>query len=178
MNSNSNNENARLDQALRAHAAWRGEPSPDCRARCRAAAHGALDLLKMQQHRARVGSPPGSLQDYLNALARAAGVTLDATFTALRSESGPASVTALVQIAQHLGLLRDEVVLRVRWGVSQAAGFTSGFGAPVRCRGARITDTPSDETMLAEHEREYQESQRAALRKALRAVDEVYGPVH
>jgi len=182
-----------LEQAVQAHLAAKANPvppaSPEFRARCRTAALGALDVLKMQQHRQQLAEAHGSLLDHFEALARLAGVKLDAAFQTLgvtRAETPDVTSTrALALLAQHLGLACDEVVLRVRWGVAQLADAVvpaewpdalvlartrRGAGSAGQTRAKRSLN----QTLL-DCERNYSPARRAELRAALNAVAEVYG---
>lgn len=179
-----------LDQAVRAHLAANAKPvppaSPEFRARCRTAALGALDVLKMQQHRRQFVDKPGSLVEHFEALACLAGVKLDAAFQTLgiarEDKSDVTSVRGLALLAQHLGLTCDEVVLRVRWGVAQLAGAVLPAewpGEQVPSRASRKAGSAAQPRSLNQSlldcEENFSPARRAELRAALNAVAEVYG---
>jgi hypothetical protein len=184
-----------VEQVVQAHLAVSlkpPEPSPEFRSRCRAAALGAFDVLKMRQHRKRLAGAPGSLREHFEALARAAGVKLEAVFKALdivcADTVDAANVRSLAQLAQHLGLACEEVVLRVRWEVAQSAGTApvaawvgaKAFGPARRRAGSsgQIKAPSSAHNALLVCERNYRPSRRAQLRAALAAVEEVYAPLN
>jgi hypothetical protein len=182
-----------LEQALQAHLTAKTKPappaSPEFRARCRTAALGALDVLKMQQHRQQLAPTAGSLIEHFEALARLANVKLDAAFQTLGitcvDATDAACARGLALLAQHLGLACDEVVLRVRWGVAQLTGVV----APTEWPGTLILARPrrgagsegqtrakrSLNRTLLDCEKNYSPARRAELRAALNAVAEVYG---
>lgn len=181
-----------LEQAVQAHLATKAKPappaSPEFRARCRTAALGALEVLKMQQHRQQLTDVPGSLVEYFEALARLAGVKLDTAFQTLGiSRTGTpdvASSRGLALLAQHLGLACDEVVLRARWGVAQLAGAVVPTDWPGALALARTRRGPGSagqtrakrslNQALLDCEKNYGPARRAELRAALNAVAEVY----
>jgi hypothetical protein len=184
-----------VEQAVQAHLATRlklPEPSPEFRSRCRVAALGAFDVLKMQQHRQQLARAPGSLCEHFEALARAAGVKLEGVFKALGIAAAntldAANVRGLAQLAQHLGLACEEVVLRVRWEVAQLAGMApaeawagANTSGPARRRAGSSghTKNPSStHNALLVCERSYHPARRAQLRAALAAVEEVYAPLN
>jgi len=179
-----------LDQAVREYQATKSNPdppaSPEFLGRCRTAALGALEVLKMQQHREQLAPTPGSLVEHFKALAVLAGVKLDAAYQTLgiTQLDAPevANTRGLVLLAQHLGLACDEVVLRLRWGIAQLAGAvlpTVWSGTPVRARrgtdnARQIRVAPSLNLALLDCEKNYSPARRAELRDALNTVTEVY----
>ncbi len=182
-----------LEQAVQAHLAANAKPvppaSPEFRARCRTAALGALDVLKMQQHRQQLAAEPGPLVEHFEALALLAGVKLDAAFQTLGitcvNATDAACARGLALLAQHLGLACDEVVLRVRWGLAQLAGEVVPTEWPgalalahARCRPGSSSKARATRLLnqaLLDCEKNYSPARRAELRAALNAVTEVYG---
>ena len=180
-----------VEQAVRSHLAARAHPadlelpSPEFHARCQAAAWGALDVLKLQQHRWRAASAPGSLREHFETLARLAGVKLDLAFQTLgispTDTPDADSVRGLATLARRLGLARDEVMLRLRWGFAKLAGAEAMAGwlgtmQPVRARSSRggNRNTGSLEQVLRRREADYSPARRTKLRAALNVAAEVY----
>jgi hypothetical protein len=185
---NNDSSDVLLDEALneRFGVSENEGPSLEFRQRCRAAAFGALDVLKMQQHRPDMVDTPGSLLEHYKALARLAGVCLDNVFRALGITPADipdaASAQGLAFLARQLGLAREEALLRLRWGFARLAGGVSPAAwlpVPVPVRGRHATSTVSKandlEKALRQCEANYSPARRAELRAAINCFAQVYG---
>ena len=172
-----------LDAALREHFAS-GQPSETYLERCRSAALGALDVLKMQQHREALASQPGSLVEHIRSLAEQAGVKLQSVLQTLgvaaESDSNAASAFGWAQLAQIIGLDREETALRLRLGFARVAGVVGLEDWPdtelVRAR-EEVEPTRKARSLaetLRHAEAGYSPQRRAELRAALNAVAKVY----
>jgi hypothetical protein len=172
-----------LDAALREHFAA-VEPSETYLQRCRSAALGALDVLKMQECRQEWGSEPGSLVEHIRSLARHAGVQLQAVLQAMgitaESDSNATSASGWTQLAHLVAMDREEAILRWRWGFARSAGVVELEDwpdiEPVRARGEvePLRRARSLAEILRRAEAGYSSQRRAELRAAINAVERVY----
>ena len=190
-NNNGQPSNDGVADLVRAHLAANVEqaareaPTVDLRERCRVAALGALDVLRMQEHRPELTASPGSLLEHFQALARLAGVSLDNTFRSLGITCGDApdvaSAHGLAFLARQLGLARDEALLRLRWGFARVVcGASTGewLPQPLPVRGRHATGAVAKmsgvEEVLHRCEAQYNATRRAELRAALNSFTEAY----
>lgn len=140
----------------------------------------------MQQYRPDMVDTPGSLLEHYKALAQLAGVSLDNVFRALGITPADApdatSAHGLAFLARQLGLVRDEALLRLRWGFARLTGGLSPaewLPAAVPVRGRHATSAASKandlEQALRRCEADYSPAQRAQLRAAINCFAQVYG---
>ena len=95
--------------------------------RCRQAAECAAMLAKLRKERRRVGFVPVSLAEYVQDLAKMAGVPLPKVLArhgiADISSPGPRSGKAIARLARELGLGLREALVHVRIGFAERCGL-------------------------------------------------------
>jgi len=157
------------------------EGSPAFRRRCRDAALAALALARLREERRRVGFVPLSLADYIEGIARSAGVSLGPLLTRLGvpglSGLDAKSAGALGRLAHAVGIGLREALLHLR--IQLAAAFEAP-GAPLLTARARGGPPPrggalsGHDTVLERIEAGYDSAQTQQLREMATAMRAVY----
>jgi hypothetical protein len=135
--------------------------SEDFRHRCHEAAEVALTIARLRKERQRVGFMPLSLADYIQGLAKVAGISLSYVLKWLDisdlSQPKPDSARAFARLAQELGLSLREILIHVRISFAGGLDFAP---IPVLIAHRRSVDTRRSqleecESVLGQLESEY-----------------------
>lgn len=157
------------------------EGSPAFRRRCRDSALAALALARLREERQRVGFVPLPLADYIEGIARSAGVSLDALLARLGvpdlSRLDAKSAGGLGRLAHSIGIGLREALLHLR--IQLAAAFETPeaalFTARARSGPGRRGIAPSAyDAVLERIEAGYDAAQAQQLREVEAAMRAVY----
>lgn len=134
---------------------------PEFGQRCQEAAQVALDIIRLRRERERIGFVPLSLDEYIQGLAKVAGVRLGAVLRWLKidnlSRPAPAAARACARFAHEIGVGVREALVHVRIGY--AAHLSQGTAplllARYRGPGGRRGQVEECEVALGQIESEY-----------------------